>query len=109
MKLLNEINYLKLKKDFTEKFPETDVINVYNLDIDPFVGTGQNTELSISDMIKTDSNELDTAITNGVAGAGLSSMMKLLGVDKMLDMTELSKQLQNISKTELDDAATNIL
>jgi hypothetical protein len=115
MALLKEFNYSKIKKaftDFLEKFPESSVINIYNLDVDPFLGIGvQQDDFGVSDMVvqSQDSNNTGSGSGSGSSSmAGIGSMMKLMGVDKMLDMTELSKQLQNIGKTEIDDATENI-
>lgn len=101
-KILKELNYAKLKKDFSEAFPEQQVINVINLDIDPFLGIGvDNQELGLENFVQTNN-------TQQVQQPGLGSMAKMLGVDKMINMEELSKQLKNISKTEIEDATSNI-
>jgi len=101
IKLLKELNYTKLKTDFLEAFPEQQVINTMNLDIDPFLGIGiNNQEFGLENFVQPDDSQ--------VQQPGLSSMAKMLGVDKMINMEELSKQLKNISKTEIEDATNNI-
>ncbi len=104
-KLLKELNYKRLRKDFEEKFPEQTVINTINLDIDPFagVGTNSNQDFGVEDMIASTSD-----LQKGAQAPGISSMAKMLGVDKMFNMEELSKQLKNINKSEIDEATKNI-
>lgn len=104
-KMLKELNYNRLKKDFIERFPEQSVINVMNLDIDPFLGVGQNNvqDFGVEDMLATTKD-----LPQGPQAPGLGSMAKMLGVDKMFNMEELSKQLKNINKSEIDEATKNI-
>lgn len=104
-KMLKELNYTRLHKDFVEKFPEQTIINVMNLEIDPFLGVGQNngTDFGVEDMLATTKD-----LPQGPQAPGFGSMAKMLGVDKMFNMEELSKQLKNINKSEIDDATKNI-
>jgi hypothetical protein len=103
---LKEINYNKLKNIFLTEFPEQNVINVLNLDIDPFLGVNNlnNTEFSVENIVN-ETNDLQNA--NNTT-PGLSSMAHMLGIDKMLNLDNLSEQLKNINKTEIDDATANI-
>jgi len=105
-KLLKELNYAKIKSDFVSVFPEQTVINVMNLDIDPFLGVGvnNNTEFGVENMLESTKD----LVEYGSQTPGLGSMAKMLGVDKMLNMEELSKQLKNINKSEIDEATKNI-
>lgn len=104
-KILKEINYSRIKKDFTTSFPDQQIVNVMNLDVDPFLlGVGNNNEeFDIENIIASTQD-----IQKGIDAPGIGSMAKMLGVDKMLNMDELSKQLKNISKTEIDEATNNI-
>ncbi len=103
-KMLKELNYSRLKKNFIEIFPEQEIINVMNLDIDPFLlGVGNNSDYGIEEMLNTAKD-----IPNAPDAPGIGSMAKMLGVDKMFNMGELSKQLKNINKAEIDEATTNI-
>ncbi len=105
-KLLKELNYKRLRKEFEEKFSEQTIINTMNLDIDPFLGVGvtnTNQELGVEDMVASTSD-----LQSGAQAPGISSMAKMLGVDKMFNMEELSKQLKNINKSEIDEATKNI-
>jgi len=103
-KMLKELNYTRLNKNFQEKFPEQTVINTMNLDIDPFLGVGQSNvqNFGVEDMLVA-ANEIATP-----QAPGIGSMAKMLGVDKMFNMDELSKQLKNINKSEIDEATKNI-
>lgn len=100
-----ELNYKELKKKFVEYFPSQTVINLTNLDIDPFAGIGvQTTGFGVNEMVK-----------NAVSGVekyddkpGISSIAKMMGADKLLNMEELRKQLQNINPKELKEASNNI-
>ncbi len=104
IKLLNELNYNKLKKCFIEQFPEQNVINTMNLDIDPFLGVGTSGgDFSIEQML-----EATKDMPKGPDAPGIGSMAKMFGVDKMFNMEELSKQLKNINKSEIDEATKNI-
>ena len=107
-KILKEINYARIKKDFMTAFPEQEieVVNIMNLDVDPFllgVGSNDNEDFGVDNMIASTQD-----IKNEVTSPGISSMAKMLGVDKMLNMEELSKQLKNINKSEIDEATANI-
>ena len=107
-KILKEINYARIKKDFMTAFPEQEieVVNVMNLDVDPFllgVGSNDNQDFGVDNMIASTQD-----IKNDVTTPGISSIAKMLGVDKMLNMEELSKQLKNINKSEIDEATANI-
>ena len=105
-KILKEINYARIKKDFMTVFPEQQVVNVMNLDVDPFllgVGSNNNEEFGVDNILAATQD-----IQKGVDAPGIGSVAKMLGVDKMLNMDELSKQLKNISKTEIDEATSNI-
>ena len=107
-KILKEINYARIKKDFMTAFPEQEieVVNVMNLDVDPFllgVGSNNNQDFGVDNMIASTQD-----IKNDVTTPGISSIAKMLGVDKMLNMEELSKQLKNINKSEIDEATANI-
>jgi hypothetical protein len=105
-KLLKELNYAKIRTDFVSAFPEQTVINVMNLDIDPFLGVGvnNNSEFGVENMLESTKD----LVVQGSQTPGLGSMAKMLGVDKMLNMEELSKQLKNINKSEIDEATKNI-
>jgi len=103
MRLLKELNYSKLKKNFFENFPEQNVINIMNLDIDPYLGVGTNQDFGIDDMLESNKN-----LPNTVSAPGIGSMAKMLGVDKMFNMEELSSQLKKINKSEIDEATNNI-
>lgn len=99
-----DINYVKLKTAFTEVFGhDSDLLEINNLDVDPFLGIGMNLEdreYGIDDFMNPDKPQVEKP--------GLSSMAKMLGVDKMLNMDDLKKELKNISKKEIDDAGNNI-
>jgi hypothetical protein len=105
-KILKEINYTRIKKDFMTAFPEQQIVNVMNLDVDPFllgVGSNNNEDFGVENILASTHD-----IQQGVDAPGIGSMAKMLGVDKMLNMEELSKQLKNISKTEIEEATSNI-
>ena len=107
-KILKEINYARIKKDFMTAFPEQEieVVNVMNLDVDPFllgVGSNDNQDFGVDNMIASTQD-----LKNDVTTPGIGSIAKMLGVDKMLNMEELSKQLKNINKSEIDEATANI-
>ena len=106
--LLKEINYARIKKDFMLAFPdqEIEVVNVMNLDVDPFllgVGSNNNEGFGVENLLASSQD-----IKNEISTPGIGSMAKMLGVDKMLNMEELSNQLKNINKAEIDEATINI-
>lgn len=70
---------------------------------DPFVGVGTNEEYNVEDVMKA--RELaDTEVSS----PGIESMISLLGLDKMIDMSALSEQLKNIKKEDIEGITDNL-
>jgi hypothetical protein len=105
IKLTNEIsdgfNTQELLSTFHSTFPGSTLIA--KDDFDPFIGVGTNAgNFSVNDILNAPKQVQE------VSSPGIGSMAKMLGVDKMLNLDDLSKQLQNINQKDIDDATENI-
>ncbi len=104
---IQEINYVDLKKDYLERFPDSTILNPNNLEFDPWLGVGVNGgEFGVDSLVETSKLSVEKQQTSG--GGGITSMVKMLGVDKLLNMEELSKNLKNIDTEQIKDATENI-
>lgn len=102
---VQEINYLDLKKDYLERFPDSTILNPNNLEFDPWLGVGVNGgDFGVDSLIETSK----LSVEKQQSQQGISSMVKMLGVDKLLNMEELSKNLKNIDTEQIKDATENI-
>jgi hypothetical protein len=87
--------------EFWNTFPNTTVL--VKEQFNPYVGVGVNSqEYGVDQMFSGPKLLADQA------APGVSSMAKMLGIDKMINMDDLSNQLKNISKKDIDDATANI-
>lgn len=75
-----------------------------NLEFDPYVGIGNaNEEYSAGEMFAGISNLPDEGFK-----PGLGSFAGMIGIDKMINIEELSTQLKNMKKEDIDEATKNI-
>ncbi len=111
----NELDYKKLKKDYIESFPNINIVDLTNLDIDLYSGVGRNfnsnnksESLSITDIFNNieelNKNDTNTSNTNNNNPINASNIIKMMGIN----MDELKEKLKNIDKAELEEATKNI-
>ncbi|CAH6421750.1 Hypothetical protein KVN_LOCUS436 [uncultured virus] len=87
----------------------TDPTNLFQLNFNPFVGVGIDKttadQYSINEMYSS-----TKLLENGETSfkPGLGSIASFMGLDKMIDIEQLSEQLRNMKKEEIDDATNNI-
>lgn len=95
------------KYDKYNKYDEYDKDdkNDKQLEFNPYVGIGQQNEnYSVSEMF---SGPMELP-SDKPAGPGLGSLAGLVGIDKMVNVQELSDQLKNMKKEDIDEATKNI-
>ena len=71
----------------------------------PYVGVGSSTtDFGVNDIIKT----LNSVPEEESAGPGMSSMLKMMGFDKMINIDELKEQLENMNQEDIEQATESI-
>lgn len=74
-------------------------------DFDPFVGVGSNNEEFGVEQMYSSVPSLEDDKPSGV---GIEAIMNLTGFDKMINMNDLTSQLKNMSKEDIDNATNSI-
>ena len=74
-------------------------------DFDPFVGVGKDGEEFGVDQMYAAVPTLDEDKPDGV---GIETIMNLTGIDKMINMNELTSQLKNMNTDDIDNATNSI-
>ena len=74
-------------------------------DFDPFIGVGKDDEEFGVDQMYAAVPTLDEDRPSGV---GIETIMNLTGIDKMINMDELTSQLKNMNKEDIDNATNSI-
>ena len=98
MENLNEDGIIK---EFWVKYPDSTIIS--KNEFNPFVGVGaNNADYGVSQILSGPSNIPDGASTSS------DGMAQMLGLDKMLNMKELTENLKNISPGEIEKATQSI-
>lgn len=72
-------------------------------DFNPYVGVGQDTEDYTIDKLLSGPELLSDQCAPGLEGMG-----KMLGLEKLINLDELAKNLKNIDREKLDDATNKI-
>lgn len=94
-------NYNELYTEFWEKFPDNKIIPKPSFN--PFVGVGKtNPDYGINDLL-SGPKLLPNQVSPGIEG-----LTQMLGIDKMINLQDLSKQLKNITKEQIDEATKSI-
>lgn len=71
----------------------------------PYVGIGGNIEsYGVEDMFSS----VPTLEEDKPLGAGIESIANMIGINKMINIQELSDQLKNMKKEDIDNATNNI-
>jgi hypothetical protein len=74
-----------------------------NLEFNPYIGIGgEESNLSVNEMY---SGKLPD---EQIQKPGLSSLASMVGIDKMLNLSELTDQLKNMKKEDIDEATNSI-
>lgn len=96
----------ELYNEFYKIVPDSKLYKKEN-SFNPYIGisSGQNTDYGI-DEITSGCNSQSLEQQN--MGTGMSSIVSLLGIDKMFNLDQLSEQLKNIDPNEIDAASENI-
>ena len=90
--------------EFFKSHPDSQLIS--KREFNPFVGVGSNTDsYGLDDLLKNVDLPSEPAARSSI---GVSQVIKLIGVDKMIDMNELSNQLKNMPKEKIDQAIGGI-
>lgn len=77
-----------------------------SLEFDPYVGVGENNseKFGVNEMFSS----LDNIEDETTAGPGLETIMKMTGIHKLVNLSELSEQLKNMKKEDIENATNNI-
>jgi hypothetical protein len=82
-------------------FPDSKFI--VKKEFNPFVGVGENiSDYSVDDVLAGQKS------LGALTYSKTSNMLELLGINKMVNMEELSHQLKNITKEQIEEATTSI-
>lgn len=102
--LSSNFNQQEIFSVFHTTFPNSTLID--KEDFDPFIGVGTNNGdgFSVNDIVNV-SKSIDT---NQSSDPGIGSMLKMVGVDKMINLDDLSNQLKNINQQDITEATENI-
>jgi len=73
------------------------------LEFNPYVGVGGDNVLSVDQMYSGELPEDQT-----VQKPGLGSLANMVGIDKMLNLKDLTDQLKNMKKEDIDEATNSI-
>ena len=76
------------------------------LEFDPFVGVGSNdnTGFSVDQMFSS----VPTMEEDKPDGPGIETIASIIGIDKMINMEELSNQLKNMKEDDIENATKSI-
>ncbi|AYV80954.1 MAG: hypothetical protein Harvfovirus11_16 [Harvfovirus sp.] len=95
----------ELYDQFWKVYPNSTLVTkkIFN----PFEGVGENnTEYGLSDLLSGPKLLPDQTAPGGLGGLG--NIGKLLGIEKMINMEDLAKQLKNITKEQIENATKSI-
>lgn len=99
----NELDTKTLMDEYWTEFPDTKNALLIKKEFDPFVGVGSNDEnYGVDDIISGPELLADQT------APGIEGITKMLGIDKMINMEELSEQLKNLSPGDVENAAQSI-
>lgn len=92
--------------DFLSKFPNSTAID--KKEFNAFIGVGSNiSNYGVEDLLKSAKVETEQS-NNTASGIGMGNIANMIGLDKMVNLEEISKQLKNITKEQIDEATKNI-
>lgn len=107
LKIMEErVSEEKIHEHFYSKNPNSKIYKKADT-FNPYIGIGENnTNYGINEM----ANDMNTAVENSGDSAtyGISSMVSLLGLDKMLGIDQLADQLKNIDPKDIEEAGAHI-
>lgn len=106
LKLMEEkISEDSIREHFYSRNPNSKIYKKSDT-FNPYIGIGENgTGYSVDEM----TNDMNLANENSADGTyGVSSMVSLLGIDKMLGIDQLADQLKNIDPKDIEEAGSHI-
>ncbi|AYV78775.1 MAG: hypothetical protein Edafosvirus32_6 [Edafosvirus sp.] len=97
-------------KELVVKTMKEDIVNKTEVvPFDPYVGVGTN--MNANEVYGLDEMMSGPKVLPGETSStasGIASLTQMFGIDKMINMDELSKQLKNMKKEDIDEATNNI-
>lgn len=95
-------NEKEIYNEFWQKFPKNTLVTKV-AEFNPFIGVGENkAEYGVNDLLS------GPTLLPDQSAPGIDGITKLLGIDKILNLEDLSKQLKNITKEQIDQATKSI-
>lgn len=95
-------NEKEIYDQFWKKFPNNTLVTKM-IGFNPFIGVGENKEnYGVNDLLS------GPKLLPDQTSPGIDGVTKLLGIDKILNLEDLSKQLKNITKEQIDQAKNSI-
>jgi hypothetical protein len=105
-----ETEFLMNKKEPVQQTPtssEQQVAETKAVDFNPFVGiNGDNNVESVS--VDSMLSSIPTTDESSSSGPGIESIAKAIGLNKMINIDDLTNQLKNMKKEDIDVATNNI-
>ena len=100
--LTSKDNQKDIYNEFWLKFPNNTLVTKV-AEFNPFVGVGENiAEYGVDDLLS------GPKLLPDQSSPGVDGITKLLGIDKILNLEDLSKQLKNITKDQIEQATVSI-
>lgn len=106
--LMNHKNPMKNEPDIPTKLTENSDAQA-KLEFNPYVGISpngqtENKDYGVNEMFAN----IPTFEDDKPTGAGIESLIGMMGVNKMINLEELSDQLKNMKKEDIENATNNI-
>lgn len=104
----SELDIKKINTEYWAKFPDSHVI--LKQEFNPYIGVGSSTnEYSLDDMLSgPEILPNQTAPISLTGSDGISNIVKMIGIDKMINMEELTNQLKNMTDEDIEKASQGI-
>ncbi|QKF93978.1 hypothetical protein QKU48_gp0520 [Fadolivirus algeromassiliense] len=84
----------------------TEIVKAQSVEFNPYVGVGENNkeQYSVNEMFSA----LDKMEDDKPTGPGIETIAKMMGLNKLVNLEELSNQLKNMKKEDIENATNNI-
>ena len=104
----SSLDIKKILADFWVAYPNSQII--IKKEFDPYIGVGtNNTDYGLNEMLSGPTLLPDQSAPPSLTGPdGISNVVKMMGIDKMIPMEELSKQLKNMTPEDIELASQGI-
>lgn len=109
-KMFMYLNMLLLQTDIFYETPKETIIETKEpQEFNPYVGVGNsNQNYSVNDILSSIPSIDEDDNSSGGGLGGIESVMKLMGLDKMINMQEITNKLNNMTDIDLEEATTNV-